>query len=224
MFKEFQEALASGDLNNVVTSTVGQIIIWLIVIGLLVITLFVVAGKESSKYRVKELTYSGIAMGIATVLSSIKLFNLPQGGSVTACSMIAIVVIGYFYGLRQGVTCGFAFGLIQLALGASVMHPIQLLLDYPLAYAALGISGIFAHRKKGLALGLITGAFLRFLCHFISGVVFFASFAPEGWNPVLYSFVYNISYIGAEVLITLVIILIPQVENSFRIIKKNAIA
>lgn len=223
MFQQFQDALASGDLQMVVSSTVGQIIIAVIALAILFLAV-VFAGSSKDGVRIKALTYSAIAMAISYVLSLIKLFALPQGGSLTLFSMLFIIIIGYFFGIRTGILAGITYGLLQLALGGWVMHPIQLLLDYPLAFGALGLSGLFTGSKNGLAKGILVASAGRFLCHFISGVVFFAEYAPEGWNSIVYSFWYNFSYVGVEGVITAIIIAIPPVSLAFTQVKKQAIS
>lgn len=224
MFEQFQEALASGDLQSVVESTLGNIII-LILAALLLVAVLVFAGKEDqSTSKVKRLAYSGVALAIAMALSQVKFFALPQGGDVTLFSMLFIVIIGYFFGVRQGILVGIVYGLLKLAFGGWVAHPVQLLLDYPLAFGALGLSGLFAGSENGLIKGVIVGVTGRFLLHFISGVVFFASYAPEGWNPVIYSLWYNFSYTGVEAAVTIIILLIPGVLAAFSRVKKSAIA
>lgn len=222
MFQDFQSVLSSGDIAAIVSSTVGQIIIWAISIILLGAIVIISGRNKSSSFKVKELSYSGIAIAIGTVLSFTKIISLPQGGTVTLCSMLFVVLIGYWFGTAQGVICGFAYGLIQLALGGWVMHPIQLLLDYPLAFAALGFAGLFRNRKKGLLIGFLFGVFGRFVFHVISGVVFFAEYAGE-MNPILYSTIYNGSFLGLEALITGVIILIPPFETAMKVVKNNAL-
>ncbi|PKM95658.1 MAG: energy-coupled thiamine transporter ThiT [Firmicutes bacterium HGW-Firmicutes-1] len=224
MIKQFQDALSSGDLQNVITSTVGQIIIWAIAVTLL-LAIMVVSGKnKSTKIKIKQLTYSSIAIAIATVLSFIRIIKLPQDGSATLCSMLFIVLIGYWFGVKQGVLCGLVYGLLQLALGGWVMHPIQLLLDFPLAFSALGLAGLFRNSENGLMKGLIVGAFGRFVFHFISGVVFFGSYAPEGFSPVTYSIAYNIAYIGIEVFLTIIILIIPAFDTAMKAVKRNALS
>lgn len=222
MFQEFQDALASGAIDAIVASTVGQIIIAVIAIAILLVAV-AFAGNQNG-VKIKALTYSAIAMAISYVLSMIKLFALPQGGSLTLFSMLFIILIGYFFGLRTGILAGVTYGLLQLALGGWVMHPIQLLLDYPLAFGALGLSGLFAGSKNGLVKGVLIASAGRFVCHFIAGVVFFAEYAPEGWNSVVYSFWYNFSYVGVEGLVTAIILAVPAVAKAFSHVKKQAIA
>lgn len=222
MFKIFSEALASGDIGTAVSSTVGQIITWSIAILLLVILLLIsMKGKE--KKTPKQLTYSAIAIALATGLSYISIIKLPQGGSVTLCSMLMIVLIGYWFGAAQGVIAGVVYGLIQLALGGYVMHPVQLLLDYPIAFGVLGLAGVFSKSENGLMKGYLLGTFLRFIIHVISGIVFFAEYAPEGFTPFAYSIGYNITYIGVEVFITVILMVIPSFSKAMRDVKKNAL-
>ncbi len=223
MFQQFQDALISGDLQKIVSSTVGQIIIAVIAIAVLLLAV-VYAGSSRDGIRIKALTYSAIAMAISYVLSLVKFVALPQGGSLTLFSMLFIIIIGYFFGLRTGILAGITYGLLQLALGGWVMHPIQLLLDYPLAYGALGLSGLFKDSKNGLVKGVLLASAGRFLCHFLSGVIFFADYAPEGWNSIVYSFWYNLSYVGVEGIITAAIIAIPSVSLAFTQVKKQAIS
>jgi thiamine transporter len=221
MFQSFLEAVSSGDLQAIITSTVGQIII--VVIALVLLLFAVALGGNQKKMSVKALTYSSIAIAISFVLSQFRLFSLPQGGSITPFSMLFIILIGYFFGVKTGVLAGVVYGLLQLAFGGWVMHPMQLLLDYPLAFGALGLSGVFANQKHGLVAGILVGCTGRFIFHFLSGIIFFASYAPETWNPFVYSLWYNFSYIGVEGVITAIIVLVPSVAQALRSVKKSAI-
>jgi thiamine transporter len=223
MFEQFKEALSSGDLQLVVESSLGKIIIIVLAVVLLLAAL-IFSGQNRQQNKVKPMAYSGVAIALAMVLSQIKLFALPQGGSITLFSMFFIVLIGYFYGVRQGILAGIVYGLLQLVFGGWVMHPVQLLLDYPLAFGALGLSGLFSGAKHGLVKGLAIGVMGRFVFHFISGIVFFSEYTPPEWNSILYSFWYNFSYTGIEGLVTAIILLVPGVIIAFNRIKKSAIA
>ena len=86
------------------------------------------------------------------------------------------------------------------------MHPVQVLFDYPLAFGVLGLAGFFAPTVRGAILGTVVAVLARFLCHFVSGVVFFASYAPKGWNPYLYSAAYNLAYLVPSLIIALVVV------------------
>ncbi|MBC7959440.1 MAG: energy-coupled thiamine transporter ThiT, partial [Vallitaleaceae bacterium] len=224
MLNEWKDALNSGDLQLVITSTIGQILLWILALVLLLVIAIVSGRKQTTKVKVKQLVYSAIAITIATVFSFVKFITLPQGGSITLFSMLFVVLIGYWYGVKQGLLSGMVFGILQLILQGWVLHPIQLILDYPLAFAMLGLSGLFKNSENGLLKGLILGAFGRFLCHFISGIVFFGSYAIEGFSTAAYSAAYNIAYVGGEVFLTAILIMIPALDQALKTIKKAAIS
>ena len=171
----------------------------LVVIGLLCIAVAVAivksAGKGGKQITTRQLIFSAMAMALATVTSMIKLFDAPMGGSVTLCSMLFITLIGYWYGPRVGILTGVAYGILQLVIDPYILSLPQMIVDYPLAFGALGMSGY----------------------------IFFAYYAWEGWNPAAYAAVYNLSYIGIEGAITLVLISLPPVKNALLAVKKQAL-
>ncbi len=158
----------------------------------------------------KALVYSSLCIALATILSTVKLFEMPMGGTVTACSMLFVALSGYWFGTFTGVLTGVVFGFLQLALGAVVVHPIQLLLDYPVAFGLLGLSGLF--KDKYLIPGYVLGACGRFAVSVISGFVFFSEYAGDA-NPIIYSLLYNISYILPEIIITVILVSVPSFKN-----------
>lgn len=177
-------------------------------------------GKKR-RMSAKQLAFSAMAIALATVTSMVKLFELPMGGSVTLLSMLFIVLIGYWYGLGAGLTVGFAFGILQLILGPYIISIPQLLVDYPLAFGALGLAGIFSRSRHGLIKGYIAAVLGRYFFAFLSGWIFFGMFAPENFpNAVIYSLAYNGSYLGAEAAITLAIIALPPVNKALAYVKQ----
>lgn len=149
-----------------------------------------------------------VMIGLAGALYLIKIFTLPQGGSVTLASMVPIFVLALRRGPRIGITAGVIFGLVALLEDTSsgievIVYPTQVVLDYPLAFGLLGLAGFF--RKLPL-LGVGLGIAARFCSHFVSGVLFFASYAPAGMSPYEYSAIYNGSFLLAEFAITAVIL------------------
>lgn len=112
-------------------------------------------------------------MALAMVTSFMKIVSLPFGGSITLFSMLFICLIGYVYGVRAGVMTGVAYGMLQLITGPYIFAPLQVLLDYPLAFGALGLSGLLSNKKHGLVTGYVVGVAGRYLCHVISGYIFF---------------------------------------------------
>ncbi len=170
----------------------------------------------------KKLIYSAMGIALAMVTSYIKILEMPMGGSVTLLSMLFICLIGYWFGPKYGLTAGAAFGILQFVIDPYMLSIPQVLFDYPLAFGALGLSGFFRSKKYGLQVGYVAGVLGRFVFSTLSGVIFFASYAPEGMNPWVYSSLYQGTYLGAEGLITLVIISIPPVAKALALVKAQA--
>ncbi len=195
-------------------STTGKIAV--VVAILLLLMLISMGGKGEKKTDVRALTVSALMIALATVLGMIKLFSMPQGGSVTLLSILPIAACGYLLGTRRGVMAGFCVGLINLIFGPYVIHPVQLLMDYPLAFGAVGLAGITRNRKNGLTTGYIIGIVARYICAVLSGVIFFGEYAPEGFNAWTWSLWYNLTYLAVEGVITIVVINIPPVKSMFQ--------
>ncbi len=170
------------------------------------------------KERVKFLAESGIMIALATILSMIKVYEAPFGGSVTAGSMIPIILIGIRWGTLPGVVAGVVYGILQAVLDPYIVHPIQFLLDYPIAFGLLGLSGIYKSIKNinpknksieyiGAIMGIFVAILGRFICHVLAGVVFFSENAGaiDSW---LYSLGYNGGYLSLELAISIIIIVL----------------
>lgn len=206
--------------------TVTGIVLVIIVIVLLLVVAAVLRHLGASRkaaLTTKQLVYSSVAIALAVVCSMIKLFEMPMGGSVTLLSMLFIVLIAYWYGPYAGIMTAVAYGLVQFVTEPIFYTVPQMLLDYPLAFGALGLAGFFNKRKWGLPLGYIAGVSGRFVFATISGVVFFASYAPEGMHPLVYSIAYQASYLVPEAVITLIIICLPPVASALAMIKRKAV-
>ena len=132
---------------------------------------------------------------------------MPQGGRVTLAAMVPVLFVAIRRGPRVGILAGIAFGLVVLVLEPFIYHPVQVLLDYPLAFGALGLAGFF---RKLPVLGVAVGISGRFICHFASGLVFFASYAPAGMDPAVYSAIYNAWYLIPELIISAAVISVLQ--------------
>jgi thiamine transporter len=135
--------------------------------------------------RIAIMIEGALCIALSVVLSYFDLFKMPQGGSVDF-SLMPLIVFTYRRGLKWGVQAGILSGLIRILLGSHVYNPIQAVLDYPLAYAFIGLT---ASTPK--IVGLILAAIGKIACHVVSGVIFFAKYAPEGQNPWMYSLIYN---------------------------------
>ncbi|MBM7539772.1 energy-coupled thiamine transporter ThiT [Amphibacillus cookii] len=148
------------------------------------------------------------ALALALDLLPFLAFKIwPQGGSVSF-AMIPIFIVAFRWGLKGGLLAGFLFGLLQIATGTAwIAHPVQGALDYPVAFTVLGLAGLFAPAVQSalkndntkrfigmVTLGVLVGILLRFVAHYLAGVVFFESLI-DGMNIWVYSLVYNGSYL-----------------------------
>ncbi len=169
--------------------------------------------------QVRIMTEIGMAVALSVILNFIPLWRMPQGGSISL-EMLPILIIALRWGASSGMMAGVVYGLVQLAFGPYIIHPAQLVLDYPLPYMLVGLAGIFSNKinlkAKGstygwLLLAVLTGGLGRFVSHFFSGVIFFAQYAPEGQSPWVYSTIYNVSYLLPALLLSYIII-IPLIK------------
>lgn len=180
----------------------------------------------SKKITTKQIVFSAMAIALATVISvAIKLPSLPLGGSITAFSMLIICLIGYWYGPKTGIVAAVAYGILQFIVGPYFVHPLQVLLDFPLAFGALGLSGFFCSARHGLIKGYLCGVLGRFLFHCISGVIFYTTYVNDfGGNvaAIWTGVVYNMTYIVPEAVITLLVIALPPVSQALAQLKKVA--
>jgi len=157
---------------------------------------------EPASFDTKALVYGALALSLSFVLSYIRLGKMPEGGSITLGSMLPIFIYAYWYGPKKGIAVGVAYAALQMIQDAWFVHPAQILLDYILAFGVLGVAGFF---KKNLYLGIVVGGTLRFICHLVSGAIFFAEYAPAGVNPWLYSLGYQATYIPLDLAICIVL-------------------
>ena len=142
-------------------------------------------------------------IALAAALHLVRIFQLPFGGSITLGSMIPILLFSLRRGAKPGILAGTMFGFIVLIEEPFIFHPFQVFLDYPLAFGLLGLAGIF---KRNPIAGVAVAISGRFVAHYLSGIIFFAEFAPEGINPYLYSALYNGSFLSVEFAISGILI------------------
>lgn len=171
---------------------------------------------QQKRNTVLRLTESAVMLALATVLSEIQIVNMPFGGTVTAFSMLPVLIIAYRYGLGWGLFTGVVDGVLQMLLGmgnlkygtSALAVIIIILFDYIIAFGVLGLGGIFRGKIKnqGLALagGSLVACALRYLCHCVSGYFVWYIWAWEGFSPAAYSFAYNATYMVPETIITVV--------------------
>lgn len=180
--------------------------------------------------RVRILAEIGLTVALSAVLGLVAIWHLPQGGSISLV-MLPILVLALLRGPAVGVTAGALYGVIDYMIEPYFFHPAQVLLDYPIAYALVGLAGVFSVRWRLLAAEGTTGRAIalavapavalgslgRYAAHVLSGLVFFASYAPEGQAPLVYSALYNSFVLISGALCGLIIsAVLPPLENQVR--------
>lgn len=188
--------------------------------------------------KVLTLVEGAVMVALATVLSFIKIINLPWGGSITLLSMLPIVIFSLKRGIGHGLVASFVYSLIQFGQGCAEgifgwgLTPVALVacifIDYIFAFTVLGIAGIFRkHGTPGMIGGSVLAMTLRLVCHYTSGVLIFGSFG-ELWNgltinePWLYSLLYNGAYMLPEIVFTTVgVVILLSVPQAKKTIKCN---
>lgn len=206
-------------------------IVWGIILIILVLCttgLIVLSKKEPeahSTFTTKKIVYGGICIALSFILSYIRLYKMPQGGSITLASMFPIILYSMVFGPIAGIVAGIAYGILQLIQDAWVLNWAQLLFDYPLAFGFLGVAGMAPTFIKNIQVRTIIAVCIavvgRGAMHFLSGIIFFASSAPEGMSPVAYSLGYNASYIIPELIITLILATILVSTPIYVTLKKS---
>ncbi len=167
------------------------------------------------KNKTVRLTESAIMLALATVLSILPILDLPYGGSITLCSMLPICIIAYRHGVPWGLFTGAVYGLLQMFLGMkNVMYfttPLSviavILLDYILAFTAIGLTGIFKPVVKKQSAAMACGAFIaclvRYLFHVVAGATVWAGLSIPSGAALAYSLAYNATYMLPETVVLL---------------------
>ena len=175
--------------------------VW-IAVGVLVVLgiILLVIGKSSKKWTAKTVAFGALAIALSFVLSCIRLYRMPQGGSVTPGSMLPIMLFSAAFGIGPGLLAGLAYGVLQYLQGGWFANVWQFALDYLLAFAALGLAGLAKHLPKawGLYLAMIIAALARALSATLAGIMFWDT-AP--WA----SLVYNGTYLIPDTLICIIL-------------------
>lgn len=141
------------------------------------------------------MTEGAMCIALSFVLSRIVLFRMPQGGSISF-ELVPLLLFTYRRGFKWGIGAGALVGVIKILFGGYFLNVLQVLLDYPVAFACVGFAAI-----SPKILGLIVAAVLHISCSVISGVIFFANFAPEGQSPFIYSLAYNVPVLSVKYIV-----------------------
>ena len=184
--------------------------------------------KKEKESATLILVHGALCIAIAFVLSYIKLFSMPLGGSITLASMLPLMISANRSGLKWGLLAGLVYGFLQYFQGGYVVHWLQFLLDYPIAFMAIGLGGL-VRGEKNLVFSVLIGGVARFIFHLVSGMLVFGEYVMIGADAVtgvafgemlsanfVASFVYNAPYLLADVAICAVIALLPPFRKAIR--------
>lgn len=199
--------------NNDSISVSGEVQLYVytaLLVAIILLLAFLIGKKNDEVSKTRSISYAAMCIALSFALSYITFYKLPQGGSITLASLLPIMIYSYMFGIRRGVMLGAIYGLLQFIQAPLFYHPVQFLLDYPIAFAAIGLAGLFRERKifdakKPLqfALGALVAVVLRYLSHVVSGIFVFGSADPENYSAVAWSFLYN-TFTFADMAISMV--------------------
>lgn len=207
--KYYNEQIADG--GYYVDMSQSGLIISFIALAAVLAALTFLFGKEAKlANQTKPIVYAAVCIAMSFALSYMRLFKLPQGGSITFASALPLLVYSYIFGVKKGVLAGLIYGILQAVQDPWIIHPVQFLLDYPLAFAMFGLGGIFKNIKTlnkkpviAFVLGAIIAGALRYACHVTSGIFAFAVFGYDaGYSAVAWGFLYN-AFVFADIAIAI---------------------
>ncbi len=203
------DALENNGLAAENVNTVGLYVSAAVLVLAVIAAAFLCGRKDKKGFSTRSITFAAVCIAMSFALSYLKIVEMPQGGSITIASLLPLMIYSYMFGTKKGVFAGFIYGILQAFQDTYILHPAQFLLDYPLAFSAIGLAGMFANVKAlkfpqvRFALGALVAACGRFLMHFLSGIFAFGYFANI--QPVwLYSLIYQAGYVLPDIAIAIV--------------------
>lgn len=187
-----------------------QLYVYTAILIAVIAALALVFGKKTPALDTRGIVYAAVCIAMSFALSYVRFLELPQGGSITFASLVPLMVFSYMYGIRKGVLAGIIYGFLQFVQAPWFYHPVQFLLDYPIAFCAIGLAAIFHEvglfkksRVLQFALGAAAVSVLRYLSHVVSGIFVFGSADPDNYSAVAWSFLYN-TFTFADIAIAIV--------------------
>ena len=206
-----------------ITATDNALLYVCAAVLIVVIALFALFfGKKDKKgFDSKSISYAGVCIAMSFALSYVRFFKLPEGGSVTLASLLPLMIYSYMFGTRKGVFAGLIYGVLQAVQDPYIIHPAQFLLDYPIAFAGIGVAGMFAEFKPleklpqvQFALGAVVGSAFRYLAHILSGVFAFADLGADPVGAWVYSLSYN-SFVFVDIAIAIAVGIVVFSSKAF---------
>ena len=209
--REIKNNADYADVNNYLKNAPLYISsICLIALSLAIV--FSVGKNTTFEFDSRSVAFAAVCIAMSFALSYVRLFKLPQGGSVTLASLLPVMIFSYIFGIKKGYLVGIIYGVLQAIQDPYIIHPAQFLLDYPIAFSAIAFAGVFAEVKSlkklpqvSFILGAIFTGIARYLCHFFSGAFAFGAYGIADYNSVYtYSLAYN-SFVFVDIVIVIVI-------------------
>lgn len=203
---------ASGEATDGITldENIGLILSVVLLVALIGALAFFFGKGEKKEFDTKSISYAAVCIAMSFALSYLRIVKMPQGGSITVASLLPLMIYSYLFGVRKGVFAGFIYGVLQAIQDPYLVHPAQFLLDYPVAFSAIGLAGMFSSSEKlqklpqiQFLLGGIVASALRYLSHVLSGAFAFSEYAGSE-NVWIYTLSYN-SFVFLDVAIVLVV-------------------
>lgn len=213
----------AADNNGVSKEDVSDVGLYLTAAGLIIgMTLLAIFSDKTKKpFDSRTISLAAVCIALSFALSYIRLFKMPMGGSITFASTLPLMLFSYMCGSKKGALAGVIYGMMQAVQDTYILHPAQFLLDYPVAFAGIGLAGCIkgfglfkSNPRAQFALGATIAGMLRFISHLFSGVFAFGSFGA--WyaadygiealtNPWVYSLLYQTMYVIPDLIIVLVV-------------------
>lgn len=197
-----------------------------------VVVFAVLADRAKRAIDTRAVTFGAVCVALSFALSYVRIFKLPMGGSITFASMLPLMLFAYMFGSRKGVLVGAIYGVLQAVQDPWILHPAQFLLDYIIAFAAIGLTGCMrdlgalkGKMRAQFAVGAVIACAVRFAAHYFAGVFAFGEYGagyavsfdmPSLANAYFYSFVYQCMYIIPELIIVLAASMLAFASRSFR--------
>jgi len=198
--------------NDLIADQVNQISLYVsaAVLAAVIIALALIFDTSKRGFDTKSIAYAAICIAMSFALSYIRIVKMPQGGSVTIAAFLPLMLYSYMFGTKKGIFAGAIYGLLQALQDPYILHPAQFMLDYVIAFAGIGLAGIFAgftklHPSLRFVLGGFIAGVFRFVSAFLSGMFAFGAYAPEGTPAAIYSLTYQATYVPLDVAIVLVV-------------------
>lgn len=184
-----------------------------VLVAIILVLTFAFGKNNGTATQTKTIAYAGVCISLSYALSFVKFFTVGQnGGSVTLASLLPLMIFSYCFGVKKGLFAGVIYGILQFIQSPQVYQPMQVLLDYPIAFGAIGLAGLFANASKiknptlKFVLGATLAVTLRYIAHLLSGYYVFSSWAWPGYGAFAYSAIYNL-----YCFVDLAVILVPAV-------------